>query len=116
MKRLLFPGLLAGLALAQGVVPPPEFPLFLTARGRLSLGGPLAQGLRLDLGSSYRPLPNLVLRGEVGLGGPAVFGLGFGGEITTPEGSGLVFFLSQKGGLFLGAKGAEFSLAGRFAF
>lgn len=90
-------------------------PLYLTARSLLSFGGPLAQGFRLALGAGYRVLPNLPLRAEVALGGPAGFGVGLGGRLDL-GGGGLDFLLNQKGGLLLGAKGAEFLLRGGFSF
>ncbi|GAA6744249.1 hypothetical protein [Thermus antranikianii] len=92
-----------------------EEPVFLTLRSLVSFGGPLAQGLRLAVGASYRVLPNLPLRAEVALGGPAGLGLGIGGRIESP-GGGLEFLFNQKGGFFFGSKGAEFLLRGGLTF
>jgi len=90
-----------------------EEPLFLTGRITGSLGGPLAKGWRIALGSEYQLLPQLALSGEVALGGPALFSLGLGTVLDLP-GAKLEFRAANKGGFLLGAKGAELLLRGQF--
>ncbi|GAB5603582.1 hypothetical protein FJNA_21080 [Thermus sp. FJN-A] len=88
-------------------------PLFLTGRITGSFGGPLATGWRLALGSAFQPTPHLNLRSELALGGPALFSLGFGTTLDL-AGAKLEFWMANKGGILLGAKGAEVLLRSRF--
>lgn len=85
-------------------------PVFLMARARGVLGGPLEEGWRIGLGASYRVFPQVPMGVEVGLGGPSGFALGLRVGWEWP-GAELRFGLLQRGGFVLGARGTEFQLA-----
>ncbi|AFV76562.1 hypothetical protein Theos_1534 [Thermus oshimai JL-2] len=90
-------------------------PLYLTARADAQLGGVGPAGWRYSLGASYPLFPGLNTAVEVSFGGPAGLGAGLtlGWNLEAVEG---YLRLVQRGGVLLGAKGAQLEMGTAYRF